>query len=207
MIRTNINPDGPTEKNCLGELGETFLRNAYVVYDFENRQVGMAQSKFSTESDIVPFASRGAKIPLGTPGPAVKPPVKYNTSTHTFSNFPVAKLDVFRAAAGIQSSSLGQSDGRRNDIALGLGVGLSLSFLAVIAGVVCLWAIKLGRPVPFVYQWLGRPSMKDRSELEAKDQGRGCPDTASSSSSSGPTVPVCPAELDANPPTKTSHGP
>ncbi|KAK8033491.1 hypothetical protein PG991_002889 [Apiospora marii] len=134
MIRPNINPDGPANKNWLVELGETFLRHAYVVYDFENRQVGLARSAFSVaESDIVPFASRGAKIPLGIPVPAVQTPVKYNTSTHTFYDYPVTKLGVFLAAPGIRSSSLGQSGRYEKDLAIGLGVGLSLGFVAILA--------------------------------------------------------------------------
>ncbi|KAK7926941.1 acid protease [Apiospora marii] len=119
MIRPNINPDGPANKNWLVELGETFLRHAYVVYDFENRQVGLAR--------------RGAKIPLGIPVPAVQTPVKYNTSTHTFYDYPVTKLGVFLAAPGIRSSSLGQSGRYEKDLAIGLGVGLSLGFVAILA--------------------------------------------------------------------------
>ncbi|KAK7981501.1 hypothetical protein PG988_003739 [Apiospora saccharicola] len=208
MILRNINPAGPTSMNWLVELGETFLRNAYMVYDFENRQVGMAQAHFSTASDIVPFASRGAKIPSPTPGPAVKHPRKYNVSTQTFSDFPVAKLDVLHASPGIQRSSLGQYEGRQKNLAIGLGVGLSLGLVAILGGVVCLWVFRLGRPVPFFGKRLGKPSTKDRSELEAKEQGRECPDTASASSSSEPTRPVSPAELDASTPTKsTTRGP
>lgn len=48
-------------------LGDVFLRSAYVVYDMENKRIGIAQSNFnSTESNIVPFESLGAPIPSAT---------------------------------------------------------------------------------------------------------------------------------------------
>ncbi|KAK7961852.1 uncharacterized protein PG986_002677 [Apiospora aurea] len=48
-------------------LGDTFLRSAYVVYDLENNQIGMAKTDFnSTKSNIVAFPSKGATIPSGT---------------------------------------------------------------------------------------------------------------------------------------------
>ncbi|KAK8119570.1 uncharacterized protein PG998_004196 [Apiospora kogelbergensis] len=98
MIRTNISPDGPTSKNWLVELGETFLHNAYMVYNFENRQIGVAPARYSTEFNIVPFASRGASTPLSAPGPAIETPVAYSISSQTFSEFPVAKIETLLAA-------------------------------------------------------------------------------------------------------------
>ncbi|KAK8064630.1 hypothetical protein PG994_007268 [Apiospora phragmitis] len=48
-------------------LGDTFLRSAYVVYDLENNQIGMAKTDFnSTQTNIVAFPSKGAPIPSGT---------------------------------------------------------------------------------------------------------------------------------------------
>lgn len=48
-------------------LGDTFLRSAYVVYDLENNQIGMAATDFNaTDSNIVAFASKGAAIPSAT---------------------------------------------------------------------------------------------------------------------------------------------
>ena len=50
-------------------LGDTFLRSVYAVYDLENRQVGLAPASFNpTESNVVPFPSRGARIPSSTSG-------------------------------------------------------------------------------------------------------------------------------------------
>ncbi|KAI1502493.1 mitochondrial elongation factor g 1-like protein [Biscogniauxia marginata] len=52
-------------------LGDTFLRSAYVVYDLENNQVGIAPTDFNaTTSNIVAFPSRGAPIPSATAAPS-----------------------------------------------------------------------------------------------------------------------------------------
>jgi hypothetical protein len=48
-------------------LGDTFLRNAYVVYDLVNNRIGLAQSNInSTTSNVVAFPSVGAPIPSAT---------------------------------------------------------------------------------------------------------------------------------------------
>jgi hypothetical protein len=48
-------------------LGDTFLRNAYVVYDLVNNRIGLGQSNVnSTSSNIVAFPSSGAPIPSAT---------------------------------------------------------------------------------------------------------------------------------------------
>lgn len=48
-------------------LGDTFLRSAYVVYDLENNQIGIAKTDFNaTTSNVVAFASEGAQIPSAT---------------------------------------------------------------------------------------------------------------------------------------------
>lgn len=48
-------------------LGDTFLRSAYVVYDLENHEIGMAATDFnSTRTKIIPFESKGASIPSAT---------------------------------------------------------------------------------------------------------------------------------------------
>ncbi|KAI3319401.1 acid protease [Xylariaceae sp. AK1471] len=51
-------------------LGDTFLRSAYVVYDLENNEIGIAATDFNaTTSNVVPFPSKGAEIPSSTPAP------------------------------------------------------------------------------------------------------------------------------------------
>ncbi|KAI1264809.1 aspartic peptidase domain-containing protein [Xylariaceae sp. FL1019] len=51
-------------------LGDTFLRSAYVVYDLENNEVGLANTDFNaTSSKIVAFSSQGAPIPSSTAAP------------------------------------------------------------------------------------------------------------------------------------------
>ena len=50
-------------------LGDTFLRSVYAVYDLENNQVGLAPASFNpSHSNVVPFPSKGAKIPASTSG-------------------------------------------------------------------------------------------------------------------------------------------
>lgn len=52
-------------------LGDTFLRSAYVVYDLINNEVGLAPTDFNaTESNVVPFESKGAPIPSATAAPS-----------------------------------------------------------------------------------------------------------------------------------------
>ncbi|KAI8955717.1 aspartic peptidase domain-containing protein [Xylaria longipes] len=51
-------------------LGDTFLRSAYVVYDLENNEIGLAPTDFNaTTSNVMAFPSRGAEIPSSTPAP------------------------------------------------------------------------------------------------------------------------------------------
>ncbi|KAI1179069.1 aspartic peptidase domain-containing protein [Nemania sp. FL0916] len=48
-------------------LGDTFLRSAYVVYDLENNEIGLAPTDFNaTTSNVVAFPSQGAPIPSST---------------------------------------------------------------------------------------------------------------------------------------------
>lgn len=75
-------PSGPYEgqsacqfgvQNYSGDhflLGDTFLRSAYVVYDLENNEIGIAQTDFNaTTSNIMAFPSQGASIPSSTAAP------------------------------------------------------------------------------------------------------------------------------------------
>lgn len=78
---------GPAE-NSVCVLGDTFLRSAYVVYDLENNQIGLAQTNFNaTRTSIqeiqsgkngVPNASAVANavsaIPVGTAGGRINGP-------------------------------------------------------------------------------------------------------------------------------------
>lgn len=48
-------------------LGDTFLRSAYVVYDLQNNEIGIAQTDFNaTASNIVAFEGNGSTIPFST---------------------------------------------------------------------------------------------------------------------------------------------
>ena len=48
-------------------LADTFSRSAYVVYDLENYQVGLAQASYSGQSNIEPI---DGTIPNATPAPS-----------------------------------------------------------------------------------------------------------------------------------------
>lgn len=48
-------------------LGDTFLRSAYVVYDLDHKEIGMAQSNLnSTETKITELSSEGSVLPAAT---------------------------------------------------------------------------------------------------------------------------------------------
>ncbi|GAM87612.1 hypothetical protein ANO11243_056390 [Dothideomycetidae sp. 11243] len=67
-------------------FGDTFLRSAYLVYDLENKQVGLAQTVFnSTESNIVSITTLG-----NLPGLTVNSVVGGSTVTQSASNVHVA---------------------------------------------------------------------------------------------------------------------
>ena len=51
-------------------LGDSFLTNAYVVYDLENKEISMAQAKYDSDtSDIEVVSSGASSIPSATPAP------------------------------------------------------------------------------------------------------------------------------------------
>ncbi|KAK8010302.1 hypothetical protein PG990_009267 [Apiospora arundinis] len=169
-ITKNINDKKPV--NWILALGQPVIRNAYMVYDMENQVLGIAKAEYSVETNLVPFPSRGAPIPLSTPGPTIKAPVPYNTTNATFSDFPVAKLETMLAAPGVQAPSLSQTSNNKN-LSIGLGVGVTLGVVAIVVGAVTLWVVKLRRPVPLFGRCLRKPTTKDRSELEAREQEGG----------------------------------
>lgn len=53
----------------LAVLGDAFLRSAYVVYDLDNNQIGLAQTKFNVSSSNVEEIS-GSSIPGGRAAPS-----------------------------------------------------------------------------------------------------------------------------------------
>ena len=49
-------------------LGDTFLRSAYVVYDLDNGQIGLAQTRFNTsDSDVRAISAGAGGVPGATP--------------------------------------------------------------------------------------------------------------------------------------------
>ena len=76
-------------------LGDTFLRSAYVVYDLENNEIGIAATDFNaTTSNVVAFASSGAPIPSATEAP----------NQSEVNNKPAATSPAYAAASGFTGS-------------------------------------------------------------------------------------------------------
>lgn len=106
-------PSGPYEgqsacqfgiQNYSGDhflLGDTFLRSAYVVYDLENNEIGIAQTDFNaTTSNIMPFTSQGATIPSSTAAP----------NQNAANSGPSSEPD-YKAQSGFMSTTSGGDDG------------------------------------------------------------------------------------------------
>jgi hypothetical protein len=82
-------------------LGDSFLRSAYLVYDLENYQIGMAATVFnSAKSNIVPFAGKGARIPNSADAP--------NQDLASLNSVAITSApSTYTAAAGFAQSSSG----------------------------------------------------------------------------------------------------
>ncbi|KAK8016849.1 hypothetical protein PG993_015038 [Apiospora rasikravindrae] len=84
-------------------LGDTFLRSAYVVYDLENNQIGMAKTDFnSSKTNIVAFPSKGAPIPSGTVVKDQIPATGASGGSVTQPTYAASK--GFQSAAGLISA-------------------------------------------------------------------------------------------------------
>ena len=74
-------------------LGDTFLRSAYVVYDLENHEIGIAATDFnSTDTNIIAFPSKGAAIPSASAShdhddPEDEPPLPTSTELTAAEGF------------------------------------------------------------------------------------------------------------------------
>ncbi|TGJ85703.1 hypothetical protein E0Z10_g3029 [Xylaria hypoxylon] len=94
-------------------LGDTFLRSAYVVYDLENNEIGLAPTDFNaTTSKIVAFPSQGAQIPSSTPAPSQD---AANSGPSSAPNYSASKgfkdLSSSGSSGSGGSGSSGGSDG------------------------------------------------------------------------------------------------
>ncbi|KAK7946184.1 elongation factor g mitochondrial precursor protein [Apiospora aurea] len=160
-------------------LGEAFIRSAYVVFDQENGEIGIAQSNPTPSgSYMIPFPSKGALIPLATP--AAQPPGPFPTSVVTSS---VAPLPTYSAADGFQNyktarpasttnSTEAAPDKRpsSNGLVIGLGAGLPCGAVAVFTGFMAYWRLKLQRPIPILSRFSKRRRWINpyATELEVK---------------------------------------
>ncbi|KAI0451946.1 aspartic peptidase domain-containing protein [Xylaria acuta] len=104
-------------------LGDTFLRSAYVVYDLENNEIGIAPTDFNaTTSNVMAFPSRGAEIPSSTPAPNQDDLVSGSTG--------VPNYDARAGFTKLDSSS-GSGSGGGDDNAASLPRALDLTQMAV----------------------------------------------------------------------------
>lgn len=151
-----------------------------VVFDQENREVGIAQSNPTPSgSYIIRFPSKGALIPLATP--AAQPTGAFPTSVVTSS---IAPLPTYSAAEGFQhwetaqppltTNTTNADDGddqqsSSKGLAIGLGVGLPCSAVAVFTGFMAYWRLKLKRPLPILKHFSKRRWVNPyATELEVK---------------------------------------
>jgi hypothetical protein len=93
-------------------LGDTFLRSAYVVYDLDNNQISLAQTRFnSSTSDVQEIAAGSGSVPGAT--------LVTNSVTAT------------SGLVGSNASGLGSSGAARSGVsAMGTGVVVAVSFAA-----------------------------------------------------------------------------
>ena len=89
-------------------LADTFLRSAYVVYDLENSQIGLAQANLnSTTSDIHEFQAGSSDIPNVTGVQAQQTTVN-PSSTSTSSSSTVASTSTVTVTAASTTTSSGK---------------------------------------------------------------------------------------------------
>jgi hypothetical protein len=109
-------------------LGDTFLRSAYVVYDLENNEIGIAATDFNaTTSHIVPFPSQSAQIPSSTPAPNQDSLPKGSSSAPNYS----AKNGFADLGSGSSGGSGGGSGGGGNHNAASVAPALDMTQLIV----------------------------------------------------------------------------
>lgn len=70
--------------NSASILGDTFLRSAYVVYDLDNNEISIAQTKFNVSvADIAEIGSGSAAVPQSTPAASPVPASGTSQSGHS----------------------------------------------------------------------------------------------------------------------------
>ena len=124
-----IHPSPTVGRNL---LGDTFLRSAYVVYDLENNQIGLAQTSFDTRAEnVVDFVKGSGVIPGATQvqGVSVTPSVKALPGVGTSvgadptGGQSMAGKEVGKSTAGEKSYSSGAEKGVGREGVAGKGLG------------------------------------------------------------------------------------
>ncbi|KAK6839446.1 aspartic peptidase domain-containing protein [Apiospora arundinis] len=158
-------------------LGEAFIRSAYVVFDQENGEIGIAQSNPTPSgSYMIRFPSKGALIPLATP--AAQPTGSFPTSVVTS---PVTPLETYSAAEGFQkyetarpppkdsNTTTTANSPNPNGLKIGLCIGFSGGAMAVFTGFMAYWRIVLNKPIPILSRYSKKRWINPHAtELEVK---------------------------------------
>ncbi|KAK8005032.1 acid protease [Apiospora arundinis] len=178
--------DSPQSQTCQfvivkGEtsfgLGEAFIRSAYVVFDQENSEIGIAQSNPKPSgSYMIRFPSKGALIPLATP--AAQPTGTFPTLVVTSSIVP---LGTYLAAEGFQKYETARPPPKSNNttttadsppsngLKIGLGAGFSGGAVAVFTSFMAYWRIFLNKPIPILSRYSKKRWINPHAtELEVK---------------------------------------
>ena len=130
-------------------LGDSFLTNAYVVYDLENKEISMAQAKYDSDSSNIEVVSSGAKsIPSATPAPLYSQTWSTSvTSIGTTGNiFTVQTQNTDTSGASsatvtnsassgtnTKTSTSSKSTNRKNDAGILLSTPSPMGFISLIA--------------------------------------------------------------------------
>lgn len=89
-------------------FGDTFLRSAYVVYDLDNNQIGIAQTNFeTTESNIVEAEASATAIPTltGVSSGATRVPTAHFTGTGSPATATFSDSDPVEASSSDSATS------------------------------------------------------------------------------------------------------
>ena len=125
-------------------FGDSFLRSAYVVYDLQSEQIGLAQTNFNaTNAHVVDFTNRDI--------PGASTTVTGIAVTQTFSGHPLATADITPAVGATKVGSghptptydLGTTVGKKKSASVELRAP-AREAVSVVAGIVLVVSVVFG---------------------------------------------------------------
>ncbi|CAJ2513080.1 Uu.00g011990.m01.CDS01 [Anthostomella pinea] len=133
-------------------LAEAFFRSAYTVVDMHNKKVAMAAvrpDRSLDDSQVVSFNGNGAPIPSATEAPNQPSAVLNQTlASPTIADWRSIESN-YTAAAGFKllksTSSIGSNGGLANSVKAGIGVGVGVCSLLLLACAFLLWKKRQNR--------------------------------------------------------------